>query len=153
MRRQHDSREEQVLASRLDNGPTTGARVDAVTGATRVFEWQSLEDLNEQVPKAKIGNVPLSRVILGGNLIGGWAHARDLIYVSKLVKAYHTRERIFHTLQMAEAGVGTNDIQRIDVRGMPVSEARYPFSAGSGADETTGAISCTPPRACPGRIV
>jgi hypothetical protein len=29
-------------------------------------------------------------MVLGGNLIGGWAHARDLIYVDKLVKAYHT---------------------------------------------------------------
>ena len=27
---------------------------------------------------AKIGNVELSRLILGGNMIGGWAHARDM---------------------------------------------------------------------------
>ena len=27
---------------------------------------------------AKIGNVKLSRLILGGNMIGGWAHARAI---------------------------------------------------------------------------
>ncbi|MCP3976119.1 MAG: hypothetical protein GY720_16685 [bacterium] len=51
----------------------------------------------------------LSRMILGGNLMGGWAHARDLIYVSKLVKAYHHREKIFETFRLAEA-CGVNAI-------------------------------------------
>ena len=47
-------------------------------------------------------------MILGGNLIGGWAHARDLIYVSKLVKAYHSEERVMKTLQLAEeCGINT----------------------------------------------
>jgi len=39
---------------------------------------------------------------MGGNLIGGWAHARDLIYIDKLVKAYHSDERVMMTLQLAE---------------------------------------------------
>ncbi|MCL2349810.1 MAG: hypothetical protein FWC50_16290, partial [Planctomycetaceae bacterium] len=56
----------------------------------------------------KIGNVEISRMILGGNLIGGWAHSRDLIYVSDLLKAYHTKEKIYETLQIAEAcGINT----------------------------------------------
>ncbi|MDO8540000.1 MAG: hypothetical protein Q7S40_06115 [Opitutaceae bacterium] len=55
-----------------------------------------------QLPKGRIGKLELSRVICGGNLIGGWAHSRDLIYVSPLVKAYHTDEKIFATLQLAE---------------------------------------------------
>jgi len=47
-------------------------------------------------------------MILGGNLIGGWAHARDLIYVDKLVKAYHSDWRVFRTFQLAEqCGVNT----------------------------------------------
>ena len=77
--------------------------VDAVTSATiKSFNFSSLNDLKGQVPHAKIGEVDFSRVILGGNLIGGWAHARDLIYVSKLVKAYHHREKVFETLLLAE---------------------------------------------------
>ena len=42
-------------------------------------------------------------MIMGGNLISGWAHARDLLYASDLVKAYHTRDKIFATFKMAEA--------------------------------------------------
>lgn len=76
---------------------------DAVSSATiKTFNFSSLKDLKGQVPHAHIGNLDLSRVILGGNLIGGWAHARDLIYVSKLVKAYHHRDKIFETFLMAE---------------------------------------------------
>jgi uncharacterized membrane protein YphA (DoxX/SURF4 family) len=84
------------------------ADADAVTSPSKTFSWARLEDLKGEVPKGKIKDLELSRMILGGNLIGGWAHARDLIYVSKLVKAYHHREKIFETFRLAEAcGVNT----------------------------------------------
>jgi len=55
-----------------------------------------------------IGDVKLSRLILGGNIIGGWAHARDMHYYDKLVKGYYTDERVFRTFRIAEAsGVNT----------------------------------------------
>lgn len=57
----------------------------------------------DPIPKGKIGNLDVSRVICGGNLIGGWAHSRDLMYVSPLVKAYHTDQKVFETLGIAEA--------------------------------------------------
>ena len=61
-----------------------------------------------ELPKGKIKNLEISRVICGGNLIGGWAHSRDLIYVSPLVKAYHTDEKIFETFRLAERrGINT----------------------------------------------
>ena len=73
--------------------------VDAVaTASVRSFSYSNLKDLKGSLPHAKIAGVDFSRMILGGNLIGGWAHARDLIYVSKLVKAYHHRDKIFETL-------------------------------------------------------
>ncbi len=76
---------------------------DSVTGATlKSFQFTSLEDLKGTIPKGKIGNFELSRLIMGGNLIGGWSHARDLIYVDKLIKTYHTDERVILTLQLAE---------------------------------------------------
>jgi len=60
------------------------------------------------MPCGKIGNVTISRLFLGGNLIGGWAHSRDLLYVSKLFKAYNTEEKIFETLELAEqCGINT----------------------------------------------
>ncbi|MCK7538532.1 MAG: hypothetical protein MZV63_50020 [Marinilabiliales bacterium] len=42
----------------------------------------------------KIGNHEISRLIMGGNLIGGWAHSRDLLYVSSLFRAYNTERKI-----------------------------------------------------------
>ncbi|MBN8731487.1 MAG: DoxX family protein [Acidobacteria bacterium] len=75
----------------------------ATAGATiRSFSFTSVRDLKGRLPMGQIKGLPFSRMILGGNLIGGWAHARDLIYVSKLVKAYHHREKIFETFAIAE---------------------------------------------------
>ena len=83
--------------------------VDAVTAAsTKTLDVSSLRDLAGTLPKGKIGGREFSRLILGGNLLSGWAHSRDLIYVSQLVKAYHNKERIFETLLMAEkCGIDT----------------------------------------------
>lgn len=77
--------------------------VDTISGATtRTFEFSDLKDLKGTLPMAKIGNVELSRMFMGCNLIGGWAHSRDLIYVPSLVKKYHTQEKVFETLQIGE---------------------------------------------------
>ena len=60
------------------------------------------------MPTGKIGNVTISRLFLGGNLIGGWAHSRDLLYVSHLFKAYNTEAKVFQTLELAEqCGINT----------------------------------------------
>ncbi len=60
------------------------------------------------LPCAKIGNVSLSRLVMGGNLIGGFAHSRDLMYVSSLFKQYNTEAKIFETLELAQAcGIDT----------------------------------------------
>jgi len=59
-------------------------------------------------PKGKIGEVEISRVICGGNLISGFAHSRDLIYVSSVVKHYFTDEKVFETFRLCEAnGINT----------------------------------------------
>ncbi len=82
---------------------------DAITTATiKTFDFTSLKDLKAKIPHAQIAGQDFSRVILGGNLIGGWAHARDLIYVSKLVKAYFHDEKVFATFLLAEkCGINT----------------------------------------------
>jgi uncharacterized membrane protein YphA (DoxX/SURF4 family) len=83
--------------------------LDAVTGASaKTLNIASLKELKEHVPMAKIKDRNFSRLILGGNLLSGWAHSRDLIYVSQLVKAYHQKEKIFATLLLAEkCGINT----------------------------------------------
>lgn len=76
---------------------------DTYTSATvKRFNFSNLAELKDKVPHTQIGGVDFSRLILGGNLIGGWAHARDLIYVSSLVKKYHSMEKICETFQLAE---------------------------------------------------
>ena len=60
------------------------------------------------LPCGKIGDVTLSRLFIGGNLIGGWAHSRDLMYASKLFTSYNTEAKIFETLELAqECGINT----------------------------------------------
>jgi len=60
------------------------------------------------LPTGKIGKVEISRVICGGNLIGGYAHSRDLIYVSSLLEQYFTDDKIIETLEVSEEnGVNT----------------------------------------------
>lgn len=86
--------------------------IDANSGSTLLqFNYASLKDLKGQVPNGiikytgkdgKPAEFELSRIVMGGNLIGGWAHSRDLIYVSKLVKTYHTDEKVMQTLALAE---------------------------------------------------
>lgn len=84
-------------------------KVNARSGATSRFtNFAGLKDLVEQVPKGRIGNLEVSRLICGGNLMVGYAHARDLIYVSSLVKQYFTQEKIWETIRLCEAcGVNT----------------------------------------------
>ena len=60
------------------------------------------------LPAGRIGKVKISRLICGGNLIGGYAHSRDLTYVSSLLMHYFTDEKIIETLQICEEnGINT----------------------------------------------
>jgi len=54
------------------------------------------------VPVGKIGPVSMTRLICGENLITGSAHARDLMYVSALLRAYFTEEKIMETCSLCE---------------------------------------------------
>jgi uncharacterized membrane protein YphA (DoxX/SURF4 family)/phosphoheptose isomerase len=85
--------------------------VDTLSGATIQIGGADIKELKGELPKGKIGEHELSRLILGGNLIGGWAHSRDLIYVPSLFRAYNTERKIFETLMLAEkAGINSINI-------------------------------------------
>jgi uncharacterized membrane protein YphA (DoxX/SURF4 family) len=84
---------------------------DVMSGATIQLKQQALSDLKGELPKGKLGSHEMSRLVMGGNLIGGWSHARDLIYSDQLFKAYNTEKRIFDTLVLCEqAGINTINI-------------------------------------------
>jgi hypothetical protein len=97
----YTSIEEKTLLAAVDDGsaqPAAGPqkpKVDIAPGS---------------LPCGKIGNVSLSRLFIGGNLIGGWAHSRDLAYASKLFTSYNTEAKVFETLELAQA-CGINTIQ------------------------------------------
>ncbi|MBM4029697.1 MAG: twin-arginine translocation signal domain-containing protein, partial [Planctomycetes bacterium] len=60
------------------------------------------------MPMGRIKNLRISRLISGGNLISGWAHARDLIYVHHLMNNYNTEAKVLETLAVLEEnGVNT----------------------------------------------
>ncbi len=85
--------------------------VDASSGATIQVGAKGIGELKGELPKGRIGKHEISRLVLGGNLIGGWSHARDLLYVSALFKAYNTEKKIFETLMLAEeAGINAINI-------------------------------------------
>ncbi len=85
--------------------------VDTLSGATIKVGAADISELKGTLPKGQIGPHAISRLVLGGNLIGGWAHSRDLIYVPSLFRAYNTEQKIFDTLILAEkAGIDTINI-------------------------------------------
>ncbi|MCK5731160.1 MAG: DoxX family membrane protein [Draconibacterium sp.] len=85
--------------------------VDTLSGATIQVEGADISELKGELPKGKIGNHEISRLVAGGNLIGGWAHSRDLHYVPSLFRAYNTEKKIFETLMLAEkAGINSINI-------------------------------------------
>ncbi len=65
-------------------------------------------------PTGKIGDLAISRLICGGNLTSGFAHSRDLIYVSSLLKNYFTDEKIFETWRLCEENGVNTAILRLD---------------------------------------
>lgn len=102
--------------------------IDVMSGATVKLDFSSLNELKGELPKGRIGDHELSRLILGGNLVGGWAHSRDLIYVPSLFRAYNTEKKVYETLMLAEkAGINTINI------GFPTNElmAKYKKATGS----------------------
>ena len=85
--------------------------VDTLSGATIQIGGADISELKGELPKGKIGDHEISRLVAGGNLIGGWAHSRDLHYVPSLFRAYNTEKKIFETLMLAEkAGINTINI-------------------------------------------
>lgn len=76
------------------------------------------------MPCGKLGKASVSRIVCGGNLISGYAHSRDLVYVSKLLKAYFTEEKIMETWAVCEAqGINTMILNPSDRRALGIYRA------------------------------
>ncbi len=114
-KKQWESFEERTLVS-------NPSRVDAISGSTARAEFANLDQLKQKVPSGKIKGYEISRLICGGNLISGYAHSRDLIYVSQLVQSYFSDEKVLETFKLCEA-VGINTmVVRVDNNTLRVLE-------------------------------
>ncbi len=60
-------------------------------------------DAQNYMPTARIGNLSVSRLISGSNLISPNMHARDLLYMNTLASHYNTERKVIETLQRCEA--------------------------------------------------
>ena len=62
----------------------------------------------DSLAKGKIGDLEVSRLILGGSPLQHYVHCRDLRYVASLMAHYNTPERVLQTLALAEQqGINT----------------------------------------------
>jgi uncharacterized membrane protein YphA (DoxX/SURF4 family) len=85
--------------------------LDGSTGATMSITHHDLSDLEGTLPSGKLGDLQISRLILGCNLISGYAHARDLHYVGSLFRHYNNERKIYETYNLAEqAGINTSNV-------------------------------------------
>jgi hypothetical protein len=82
------------------------------------------------MPNGTIGKIKISRLICGGNLISGYAHSRDLIYVSPLLTHYFTDDKILETWALCEQhGINTMILFPADKRAAGLYD-RYRTSGG-----------------------
>ena len=81
----------------------TGAfkKVEAVTSATvKVHEFAALAALKAPfAEKTDIAGVEISRLALGGDLIAGHAHARDLIWTDEFMRRYNSGAALPRTVR------------------------------------------------------
>ncbi|MHC4397194.1 MAG: twin-arginine translocation signal domain-containing protein [Planctomycetota bacterium] len=84
-----------------------------------------LESGGNTLPMGKIGKLKISRLICGGNLISGFAHSRDLTYVSPLLKHYFTDEKIVETLQICEENGINSAVLRFDEKTLRILKKHW----------------------------
>jgi len=95
----YSSVEENLLAAAIQDGTTQASRGTSPTPTSR-----------RQPPERQDRQGVAQPAVPRGNLIGGWAHSRDLMYASKLFTSYNTEAKIFETLTSRKPAV-INTIQ------------------------------------------
>jgi len=90
----------------------TEPQSDSFSSASGIRDYHNqLQNLKGELPRGRLGDLEITRLIMGCNLISGYAHARDLVYANSLFKAYHTEEKTIETFHLAEmSGINTTFI-------------------------------------------
>jgi len=93
-----------VAAGAIGLAATAGAG----SAATAAPAAGAAAPAGKPLPCGTLGKVKIGRMLLGGNLITGCTHSRDLRYVPQLFHAYMTPEKILETMKLAESrGINT----------------------------------------------
>lgn len=97
----------------------TFVKGSALASAGAAFALETVagdeQTLENTLLKGKLGDMEVSRLLLGGNLLTHYTHSRDLRYVYNLTAHYNTPEKILETLALAEEhGVNTLVIHTVD---------------------------------------
>lgn len=109
--------EHSLLAFQGGAPPQGGARQGGRGPAAAV------PDVPGPMPMGKLGNLEVSRLIAGHNLVVGQAHSRDLLYTSQLLQAYFTEEKIFETFAAYEKkGINTSFARMATQMTVPVKK-------------------------------
>lgn len=78
-------------------------------------EYEKRKEPVKGLQRGKFAGQEVSRLIIGGNLISGSAHAGDLLYQSALMTHYFTTEKIFETWEIAEENEINTTLMRADL--------------------------------------
>jgi hypothetical protein len=96
-----------AIAAQLGARGATGAEAPAQSPAAAPAGAPAAPAA-DALPCGKIGELKISRILLGGNLLTHYTHSRDLQYVYNLCAHYNTEAKILETLAKAEEhGVNT----------------------------------------------
>ena len=77
-------------------------------------EYGKVKEAVKGLQRGQFGKYEVSRLIIGGNLISGSAHAGELLYQSALMTHYFTTEKILETWQLAEQNGINTTLMRSD---------------------------------------
>jgi hypothetical protein len=77
-------------------------------------EYGKVKEPVKGLQRGKLGKHEISRLIIGGNLISGSAHADELLYQSALMTHYFTTEKILETWTLAEQNGINTTLMRAD---------------------------------------
>ena len=105
--------------------PTAAAALSAQTAGAQPSA-DAAAAANPLLPQGRIGDLQISRLLLGGNLLTHFTHSRDLKYVYNLAAHYNTDEKIIETLTLAEQhGIDTLVIHTVPHTLSTLKKHRY----------------------------
>ncbi|UCF38688.1 MAG: hypothetical protein JSU96_07590 [Acidobacteriota bacterium] len=76
--------------------------------------WDQSKQPVTSMERGKLGDREVSRLIIGGNLMSGSAHAGELLYQSQLMTHYFTDEKIQETWRIAQQNSINTTLMRAD---------------------------------------